>query len=368
MTDEPIPEGLRIARAVAAAKRAERNGNLAPVPDLAPEPPDNPGPPDGPTTPVLADRLLTRAALRSLPTPEPLIDNVLDQGTTALLYGKWGTAKTFIALDWAASVATGRPWQGRDTSQRRVLYVAAEGAFGFQGRVDAWEVGWRREIDDQVMMTLPEPVNLTRPAEVDQLRALVEWGQFSFVVLDTLARCMVGGDENSAKDCGIVVDAMTKVRDSTPGRRGVVLGVHHPGKDGKTLRGSTAFEGGADTVYFTSRDGEVITLERQKRKDGPEKDTHQLKLDLMPGTDSGVMIRSSALPPLGGNSERADQLFTTFSQSFGGTGATRAELRSVAMDAGMSNASFYRALSDLLKAGRLTNEGTDKRPFYPPLS
>ncbi|RDH75924.1 hypothetical protein DVS77_24700 [Mycolicibacterium moriokaense] len=34
--------------------------------------------------------------------------NVLDQGTVALLYGKWGTAMTFIALDWAASVATGR--------------------------------------------------------------------------------------------------------------------------------------------------------------------------------------------------------------------------------------------------------------------
>jgi hypothetical protein len=43
MTEEP--EGLRIARAW-AAKRAERNGNLAPVPDLPAEPPEPPEPPD----------------------------------------------------------------------------------------------------------------------------------------------------------------------------------------------------------------------------------------------------------------------------------------------------------------------------------
>jgi AAA domain len=61
--------------------------------------------------PLYAAKLLTRSDLRALPKPEPLIGNVLDQGTTALLYGTWGTAKTFIALDWAASVATGRDWQ-----------------------------------------------------------------------------------------------------------------------------------------------------------------------------------------------------------------------------------------------------------------
>jgi RecA-family ATPase len=53
-------------------------------------------------TPVLADVLLTRSALRNLPAAEPLIDDVLDQGTVALLYGMWGSGKSFIALDWAA--------------------------------------------------------------------------------------------------------------------------------------------------------------------------------------------------------------------------------------------------------------------------
>ena len=147
--------------------------------------------------------------------------------------GKWSTAKTFIALDWAACVATGKPWQSREVQQRRVLYVVAEGANGFDQRADAWETGWRTKIADDWLSVYPYPVNLLNASDIDNLRALIEWGGYSFVILDTMARCMVGADENSAKDCGIVVDTMTQLLASTPDERGVVLGVHHAGKDAK---------------------------------------------------------------------------------------------------------------------------------------
>jgi hypothetical protein len=164
------------------------------------------------TTPVLADTVLTRSALLELPDPEPLIDNVLDQGTVSLMYGMWGAGKSFIAFDWGASVGTGRPWQGRYTEQRRVLYVAAEGAYGLKGRIHAWEQGWRTEVHDGALDILPRPVNLTNTAEVRNLAALIDWGGYGSVILDTLARCMVGADENSAKDCGIVVDTLHRLR------------------------------------------------------------------------------------------------------------------------------------------------------------
>lgn len=332
--------------------------------------PDDPGPqpPDADaysggsaaaddTTPVYADRVLTRSALRNLPEPEPLIDNILDQGTTALLYGKWGTAKTFTALDWAACVATSRSWQGRTAVQRKVLYVAGEGAFGFRGRTEAWEVGWHTKIGDDSLHILPFPVNLTRPLDVANLAALIAWGGYSFIVLDTLARCMVGADENSAKDCGVVVDSMTRLLNHTPGGRGVVLGVHHAGKDGKTLRGSSAFEGGVDTVYFTSRDGATLILDREKRKDGPEADRHELRLAPIDGTGSCVIELHSGTA----TTSRAKQLSCTYDTHFATTGATGADLREVS---GMEKTTFYRALSDLLKDGHLVNIGTDKRPFY----
>jgi hypothetical protein len=309
--------------------------------------------------PVLADRILTRSALRNLPDPEPLIDNVLDMGTTALLYGSWGTAKTFIALDWAASVATGRRWQGRETEQRKVLYVAGEGAFGFKGRIDAWEMGWHTKISDDRFSILPEPVNLTQRREVDQLMALVTWGGYDVIVLDTLARCMVGGDENSAKDTGVVVDAMTRLLHQTPDGRGVVLGVHHAGKDGKTLRGSSAFESGADTVYFSSRDGTGIILDREKRKDGPEADRHTLRLTPINGSDSCV-IEALSGETNGETFSRGNKIMSHFVSHFSETGCTPSQLLLVS---GMPKSTFHRGLNDLLKSGELVNIGSPKRQF-----
>jgi hypothetical protein len=310
--------------------------------------------------PTLADRLITRNALRDMPKPEPLIDNVLDQGTVALLYGHWGTYKSFVALDWAASVATGRAWQGRDVQRRRALYVAAEGAFGLSARVNAWESGWGTLIGDQDLVILPEPVNLTAPAEVNGLIELIEWAGYGFVVLDTLARCMVGGEENSARDCGVVIDVLTRLRAATPGGKGCVTGVHHTGKDAKTFRGSSAFEAGADTVYSCTVEDGTVTLNREKRKDGPPDDTHKLRLQLI--GDSGVMAAHHIAVDRG---ERANLLLMLFVTHFALTGASSADLKAVALDVGgMSRATYFRARDALLQSGDLISVGTYHRPFY----
>lgn len=200
--------------------------------------------------------------------------------------------------------------------------MVAEGAFGFAGRTDAWEVGWQTEISDDWLEILPVPVNLTRPLEVANLAALIGWGGYGFVVLDTLARCMVGADENSARDCGIVVDAMTRLLGQTPGGRGVVLGVHHAGKDGKTLRGSSAFEAGADTVYSATRDGAEIVLDREKRKDGPQLDIRRLRLEPVEGTTSVILGISRG----GTNSGRGDTLLSHFRSHFAARGAYATQL------------------------------------------
>ena len=200
-------------------------------------------------------------------------------------------------------------------------------------------------------------MNLTNTADVRNLCALIAWNGYGFIVLDTLARCMVGADENSAKDCGEVVDVLHRCRDHTPNGRGVVAGVHHSGKDGKTFRGSSVFEAGADTVYSTTQDGAVIILDREKRKDGPRLDIHRLKLDLIEGTGSGVLEVSRGVEPNG----RAEILLSHFNSHFADSGAYATRLLQVAE---MPEATFYRALSDLRKRGDLINEGTDKRPFY----
>lgn len=85
----------------------------------------------------------------------------------------------------------------------------------------AWKVRWQTKIADGDMEILPKPVNLTNTSDVAALAQLITQNSYGLVVFDTLARCMVGADENSAKDCGEVVDALTRLRECTPEGRGV---------------------------------------------------------------------------------------------------------------------------------------------------
>ena len=56
-----------------------------------------------------------------------LIDGVIAPNTINWMVASPESFKTFIALDMAACIASGRPWHGRPTKEARVLYLSAEG-------------------------------------------------------------------------------------------------------------------------------------------------------------------------------------------------------------------------------------------------
>ncbi|WP_167759069.1 AAA family ATPase [Blastococcus sp. TF02A_35] len=266
--------------------------------------------------PPLRDRVLTRGALAQLPEPEPLIDRTIDRRTVAVIAGHFGSLKSFVLQDWAASIATGRKWMSRPVHQGPVLYVAAEGAHGLHSRFTAWEYGWHRNIPDDHLTVLLEPVNLLDAQAVTELCHLAA-GR-ALVVIDTLARCMVAADENSAKDMGIAVDALYRLRDATNG--GTIAVTHHTGKDRSTIRGSSAIEAGVDTVYTTEGDAHLVHLKRTKRKDGPREDQLQIKLSAV--LDSGVIVSALAADM----KPNARDLMSVFVSAFGSTGASKADL------------------------------------------
>ncbi len=297
--------------------------------------------------------VLNRGQLEHLPQPEPLVTDTLDRATIALLAGYHGTGKSFIALSLACAVATGQPWLGRPTHQGRVLYIASEGAEGLHGRISAWETAWRTPV--AALDVLPQPWPLGSERSADALAYAAQAAPYSLVVVDTLARCSVGLDENSARDMGQVIEGADRVRRAS---RATVLLVHHTGKDRTTVRGSSALEAAADTVYNVEADGPAITLARSKRKDGPRQDVLGLRLER--GAEGSCYVHSGRGQDheMGGSEAR---LMSAFLSAFDATGATKVELRNVAE---MPNGSFHRALSALVKAGRLVNEGSDTRPFY----
>jgi hypothetical protein len=67
--------------------------------------------------PVRPAWLLPRSALASIPAPQPLIDETLDCDSVAVLAGPTGTAKSLLALQWGAAVASGGRWLDRDAAK-----------------------------------------------------------------------------------------------------------------------------------------------------------------------------------------------------------------------------------------------------------
>jgi predicted ATP-dependent serine protease len=163
------------------------------------------------------------------PAP-PLIEGMLSQGTTALLYGPSGVGKSFLALDFALCVATGTSCLNRTVTQGSVVYLAGEAEAGLGARITAWKLAHGMEGDAELFFLL-EAVQLADKATVPELIALISMlcPTVALVVIDTLARSMTGLDENSSQGMGLIVDAMTQIARQLPT---TVLGIHHTGKRG----------------------------------------------------------------------------------------------------------------------------------------
>ena len=188
--------------------------------------------------------LMTTAELRDMPPPEPLIEGVLMRTTLVQLWGKSNSGKSFVALSWACSVATGTPWGDHAVEQLPVLYVLAEGVSGMAERVSAWERHHGTTVPDGALVWLPEPVPLTDDGWADALTTVATEIGAGLVVVDTQARATVGAEENSATEMGAVVERVERLRKAT---RATVVLVHHANATGDRERGSTVVRAAIET-------------------------------------------------------------------------------------------------------------------------
>lgn len=181
--------------------------------------------------------------ITTLPDPSPLIEDLLPLDATGILFGPSGGGKSLVALDWALHVASGMNWWGRKTHQGTVLYVVAEGARGTKSRYESWlEYHDVTAQPDIHWMTVP--ANILLPAERHALLQIVEELQPCMTILDTVARHIPGGDENSFETMSLLVETLDRIKRVTGGFAG---GVHHTGKDeDKGSRGHSSLKGAID--------------------------------------------------------------------------------------------------------------------------
>jgi predicted ATP-dependent serine protease len=219
---------------------------------------------------VVEFRQIDLEGLLALPEPDPMIEGILDWGTVTLLSGPSGKGKSFIALDWALSVATECAWMEHSVVPGHVLYVAAEGGHGQSKRVKAWLNLHKFDLSQPTIKMVIDPINLSNSGQVDRLVQIVHDEEYDLVVIDTLAKCTAGVDENSASEMGLVIAALYKIRDAIEENGTSVLVVHHTGYDTKRARGSSAIVAGVDSVYDLNADDprDMIRIQCSKRKDG----------------------------------------------------------------------------------------------------
>lgn len=314
---------------------------------------DDPGEQPPPRIDQLRAALLDSKSLDSLPDPQPVIDGVLYLDSLAWLHGKPGHGKSFVALDWAACVAAGLPWQGCETRQGIVLYIVAEGVSGLRQRVRAWEEHAGQHMD---VLFLPIAVQLLSFTDVSAVVMLATELEPVLIVVDTQARVTVGADENSAKDMGELVAAIDRIRQAC---RACVLLVHHEARAGENMRGSTALEGAASTLVRCTKDGAYIRLENAKQKDAAEFEPVRLKL-----TPAGQSVVCTAVDYAAAQAELSEseqKIVTTMREAFGDTAVATGKLLEVT---GLSKATFYRALKRMTDNRGVLNMGTKQRPLW----
>jgi hypothetical protein len=231
-------------------------------------------------------RLRTPAEVKAMVPPRYLVDGLIVENSLGLIWGPWGSCKTFLALTWAGFVGSGSWWQGRPVTKTKALYVASEGVAGLGSRIEAFERGHR--IYGMPGVTFHHgAVNLLDKGAVAGFAEGVAEGDYGLVFWDTLARCMPGGDENSAKDVGLVVEALDTVRQASNAAN---WAIHHSTKEGSSARGVSAFLGACDTELEVSATGTLVTVTMHQQRDAEKAEPIHLCLEPVQGTTSATLV------------------------------------------------------------------------------
>jgi hypothetical protein len=198
--------------------------------------------------------MLDAADRHIIPAVEWIVPGEIPAHALTVIYGPSGVGKSFFIVDVALRVAQEHP----------VVYLAREGENGVPSRIDAWcayhnqpsgrlalALGTVAFFDERDIETFIAGCTKVNPVMV-------------MVIVDTLARSMVGADENSTRDMNRFTAQCTRIIRAL--NCAVVL-VHHTGRYGDHERGSTVLRGAADSMIALVDDDDLIQVECAKTKD-----------------------------------------------------------------------------------------------------
>jgi hypothetical protein len=272
-TDVTIPERLNALKLDAPIDATPQQHQAQPE-DIAKEfAPDPPTPAEAkPAKPIKTVNIEAWDDIQDEPV-EWMIHSILPTKSFSALFGPPGSFKSFIALDMAEAIATGRPWMGNQIEkQGAVLYICGEGFGGMGARIKACQIHHSTPKGAPIYV-IRHQLNLRSSAEdfnalMMAVVQLVETTgiEFQLLIIDTLARAFGGGNENDSDAMGSFITSMGKIQEFLAC---ALMVLHHSGKDlAKGLRGHSSLLGAVDTqleiLRFEDQAKGIISLTKQK--------------------------------------------------------------------------------------------------------
>ena len=209
---------------------------------------------------------------------EWLVHDLFPNKSLNLIVGASQAGKSYLAIDLAVAMATGRPFLGKPVLQGGVLYIATEGQITIRRRLRAACQGLPQE-GMPVIVMLEAPSDFMKTEDVDRIIATAKQINedmlkatrmpLRMIIIDTMISSFNVGDWNNVADTTEAMKVLRRIKDET----GVaVTVVHHHGKD--TSRGAagsyaiTAHPDAILSVYKKDTDGAVkrrwVTLTKSR--------------------------------------------------------------------------------------------------------
>lgn len=208
------------------------------------------------------------------PRKEHLIKDVLGKGELSFVYGPPASGKSVLVADMAAHVAAGMDWMGHRVTAGAVLYIAAERGGLVLRRLAAWKK--HHAVADAPLAVVASNFDLwssrhhaNEIVEIAKDVTAATGAPVLWIIVDTVAQCLPGGDENSGKDMGALVANLAYLQERTGAH---VTGVHHvPHGDQARMRGHGVLLGAADSTFSVEKDeaSSLRTFQTRKANDGP---------------------------------------------------------------------------------------------------
>ncbi len=248
--------------------------------------------------------LLRTADLLAWPDPKPLVHDFLMQGEDACLYSPPKSGKTFVALDVSLSLTAGLPVLGRLNVLRAddaVVYLSGQGHAGMKRRIMAW--GKSRGLARDRIEALPFYYKTSVPPTADgnaaALRYVAGIKQFCtpvLIVIDTMSRSLGAEDENTAASANAYLNMVAEIRNAFGC---TTLTLAHSGKGegaaARGVRGSSAFTGGFDAIWYleANKENRTAKLEALWLKDADELGPHCFRVEQVhvDGMGMGAALR-----------------------------------------------------------------------------